>query len=492
MRQLRRGHRGRCLGALTGLWCLAASVRAGAAQPLLHLVDDRGRAIDSPLEVCFQLETRSQCTQVAPRAAVRAPQVFFGLRVEGDDHGPLQLRRRDIRAQSDGALRVAVARKAVLYVQRPARELAAAGPDPGGGQQALSVSLYSPEDPSFREPAFRAKLEGADWRVKIPAGEFVASLTQAAHAPDLHRLTAPPAAKVRLAYRRLQGWSLVVRCRAGGGWRLVGGAALKMAEAIGYGRPERTIAESVSGADGLALFSGVGAGMASLSAVHPGLLPAEIHGISAGPGTFALRDVALETGGRLVAHVAVDGRPLAGAECQIDAMEVAAPERPGASREVWKGSTDARGICHSSRLAAGGYRLRVRIPDSTSVVRRWITVAEGQDLAEDLALTPTRVSGVVKRRGQPAASYVVGASAIPVGELRGAGVERASEAASDEGGRYELTLWSAGQYILSLRSPAGGPVAGHKTVTTLGDDDQTVDFDLDASTFTGTVADEAA
>ena len=219
IRRVLRGHRGRCLGALTGLLLVAGGGRAGAAQPFLRLADDRGRAIDSPLEVCFQLETRSDCTQAAPAATVRVPQVFHGLRIEGADHGPLELRRQDMTAQSDGSYRVTVARKALLSVERPARELAAAGPAPAGGQQALTVSLYSPGDPSFREPALRATLEGAAWRMKIPAGEFVASLKQAADAPLLQRLSAPPGAKVRLAYRRLQGWSLVVRCRAAGAGR---------------------------------------------------------------------------------------------------------------------------------------------------------------------------------------------------------------------------------------------------------------------------------
>jgi carboxypeptidase family protein len=427
---------------------------------------------------------------VAPRAAVRAPQAFFGLRVEGDDHGPLQLRRQDMSAQSHGSFRVVVARKALLSVDLLPPELAV--PDPGFARnhQTLSVSLYSPADPSFREPAFRAKLQDADWRVKIPAGEFVASLTQAAHAPDLHRLTAPPASKVRIAYRRLEGWSLVVRCRAAGGGRLVKGAAVRVAETIGFDRPDRPVAESISQADGLALLSGIGATMASLWALHPGFLPAEIHGISAGPGTFTLREVALEIGGRLVAHVAVHGHPLAGAECEIDAMEVAAVKPHRTAREIWKGTADARGVCRSSRLAAGGYKLGVRIPETTSVVRRWITISEGEDLAEDLALTPARVFGVVTRRGQPAARYVVGALGIPEGKPRGAGVEQASEATSDDTGKYELTLWSAGRYILVLRSPSGGQAGGHKEVTTPGDDDQTVDFELGASAFTGTVVDE--
>lgn len=487
---LLRGHRGRCVGALAGLCWLAVAVPAGASAPPLRLVDDLGKAIDSPLEVCFELAMRKECMHVAPRAVVRTPEDFFGLRVEGDDHGPARLRREDMSAQADGSFRVAVPRKALLDVARPDRVRATAGSGPAGDRQALTVSLYSPVDPSFREPAFRAELAGADWRVKIPAGDFVASLTQAAGAPDLHWLTAPPGAKVRLAYRPLQGWSLVVRCRADAGRRRVGGAAVKIVEALGFGRPERPIADSVSGAAGLALFSGIGAGMASLSAAYPGFLPANVHGISAGPGTFAVRDVALETGGRLVAHIAVHGRPLAGTECQVEALDVAAP---GTSSTVWKGMADARGICASRRLAAGVYRLRLRIPDSSSVVRRWITIAEGLDLPEDVALTPARLSGVVRRRGQPAPSYLVAASALAaVEDPKGARVERASEATSDETGRYELTLWSAGRYVLMLRSPSGRPVGGHKTLTTPGDDDQTVDFELDASAFTGTVVDEAA
>lgn len=465
--------------------------RPAGAEGLLHLVDDRGEAVGARVEVCFQVELRNECASVAPRAAARAPQGFSSVRVEGDDHGPVQLRRADIAAQGDGSYRVTVPRKALLLIQRPVREVAAPAAGPSRDGVALGVSLYLPADASFREPAFRVSLAGPVWQVKIPAGQFIASLTRAGSAPNLRRLVAPPGGSVRLAYRPLPGWSLVVRCRAGAGGGPVAGAGVKLVEALGFGRPARPIASDFSAADGLALVSGIVANLVSVSAEHAGFLPATVHGITAGPGTFALREVALAVGGRLLAHVSVHGRPLSGAGCQIDDVQVAAVDPREAAREVWTGLTDAKGTCVSPRLAAGGYRLRVRVPDSSAVVRRWISLTDGQDQEEDLALVPSRISGTVLRRDQPAIGYKVAASVVPLGEPSGAGLDTAGEATSDENGRYELTLWDAGRYILRLRSPAGGSVAGHHLLTTLGDDDQTVDFSLDASAFTGTVVDEA-
>lgn len=467
----------------------AAAPAAAVAPAHLRLVDDRGKPLASAVEVCFRLETRSDCAQAAAAAQMVTPQGFVSVRVEGDDYGPVVVRRQDLSVQSDGSFRIAVARKALLTIERPARQPGRKESATPIAEQALGVSLYLPDDPSFREPMFRATL-GAERRTKVPSGVFIVSLTEGTNAPDLQRLTAQPGATVRLAHRQLQGWSLVVRCHRGDGGRPVSGAEVRLAEALGFGRPEQPIQTMASAADGIALFSGVNASLVTLSASHAGLLPADVRGISAGPGTFALRDVALTVGGRLVAQVSVHGRPLPGAGCEIDAVAVAAPDPHDASRQIWKGTTDAKGVCRSQRLPAGGYRLRVRIPDSSSTVRRWITLAEDQDLDEDLALAPSRVSGVVKRRDQPAPGYVVTAASRPLAEPSGAGLEVSAGATSDEAGKYELTLWEPGQYILRLRSPAGGSVAGHQILTTLGDDDQTADFTLDASAFTGSVVDE--
>src|SRR5579885_3478464 len=168
------------------LLCFGWSLPRVAVAAPLHLVDDRGQAITLPLEVCLQVALRTECRQTASGEVFQLPEAFYSLRVEGEDHGPSALRREELRIQADGSFRAVVARKARLRIEMKDR------------RQPLTLSLYSPTDPSFREPAFRTQLAPDEAEVKIPAGAFLVSLTLGRNAPDLQRLKADPGHCVRV------------------------------------------------------------------------------------------------------------------------------------------------------------------------------------------------------------------------------------------------------------------------------------------------------
>jgi hypothetical protein len=242
---------------------------------VIHLVDDRGRALDDAVEACFHVELRSECVQVLAGTEVRAPAAWHGLRIEGAGHGPLNIRREEVRIQPDGSFRVAVVRKALLQIEGAYRK------------QPLTVSLYPVQDATFRTPSFRAQLDPGENQVRVPAGDFVAALTVTGSAPDLQRLAAAPGGRVRLTCHLRQGWSLVVRCKAASSGRLVSRAAVNVADDPGFGRPQRLVTTVRSEVDGLALVSGLSPTMASLSIRHPEFLAAEVHGLTAGAGRSA-------------------------------------------------------------------------------------------------------------------------------------------------------------------------------------------------------------
>lgn len=461
---------------------LAAMIvdRGAGAQQLAHLVDDRGKTIAEALVVCFQLGLRSECRQVGHGEEVHTPASFYGLRIEGDGHGPLNLRREELPRLPDGSFQITVARKAVLEIARLAQQ-------PHEDNKPLTVSLYSPRDGTFREPAFRAQLGPGESRVKVPAGEFIASLAVASNAPDLHRITARPAGIVRAEYRRRQGWSLIVRCVAGATGRPVSHVDVKLNAASGYGLADHLIAEDRAGTDGLVFFSGIGATLASVAAFHPGLLPARAAGVLAAPGTFGFLQVSLAQPAYVRALVSLHGRPVAGVRCRIADFD---PDSSAREKQLWEGNGDVQGVCRTGPLAEGQFKLSVQAPGSTAQVHRWVMVAAGQETEEDIVLAPTRVAGEVRRGGKPAAEYKVTAAPLSQGGPRGSRTGFADQAASREDGKFELTLWTPGTYMLYLKSPSGAPVSAHRELTTAGDEEQRVDFDLGSSSVGGDVTDD--
>jgi hypothetical protein len=468
-----------CPGILLTTALAFAPGASAVPLPPLHLVDDRGLAIDKAVNACFRVELRTDCQQVPAGEAIRPPPSFYSLRIEGEGHGPVDLRREALQVQRDGSFRLVLPRKALLRIES------------GERRQPLTLSLYRPQDPTFREPVFRLRLEPGKHELNIPAGELIASLTLANNAPDLQRLSAQPAGRYRMTYHPRQGWSLLVRCREAATLQPVAGAEAQAAAVVGYGQAERPLAQSVSGPDGLVLLSGLKAAMASLDIRHPRFIPAEARGLTASPGSFAFREVDLGTGGRVVAKITIHGRPSAGATCQVYALLPDAPDpKDDPYRLLWEAKVDPQGVCSSSPLAQGEYKLRVRIADSTGQVNRWVSVVEGQDTKVDVALTPTRISGEVRRGGKPAPGYSVEALLIDLDKPQGSRGDVGDMATADEEGRYELTLWTPGWYTLFLRSASKVPTAGHKEVTTEGDEEKTVDFDLGVSAFRGSVVDQ--
>lgn len=470
---------GKCLGLFLAA-VVASALGAGAASlPALHLVNDQGKPLGEPVDVCFRVELRTDCRRVAAGEEVHPPAGFYSVRIEGEDHGPVDLRREALPVPDKGLLLLVIPRKALLRIDRGA-----------AGQQPLTLSLYRPQDPDFREPAFRVPLKPGQEDVKVPAGEHIASLALAGHAPDLQRLSAQPGGRHRILLHLRQGWSLVARLRAAATLQPVPGAQVEVAEAIGYGQKERPLAESVSGLDGLVLVPGLAASIARLDARHESFIPAEVRGLTASPGSFAFHEVDLGVGGRIVAQVTVHGRPLEDAVCQIHALAPDAPDPRVPYRLLWEGGVDEQGVCRSSRLAQGEYKLRVRAAKGAAQVNRWVAVAEAQDTQVDLTLTPTRVSGEVRRGNKPVPGYSVEAMLIDLERPQGARGDLADTAVSDEDGRYELTLWTPGWYSLHLRSTSGAPAAGHQELKTQGDEERAVHFDLAGNVLRGRVVDE--
>jgi|HubBroStandDraft_3_1064219.scaffolds.fasta_scaffold56655_1 hypothetical protein len=351
------------------LCCFVMAVVLSPAQAhadsLLRLVDDRGRGLDAPVEACFQVGLRTDCAQVPPAGIVHTPAAFQGLLIEGERHGPLRLRRDEMKPRMDGSFQATVARKALLRVERADSKI------------PLTVSLYLPRDETFREPLFRARLAAGESELRAPAGTFVAALTSTGKAPDLQFLMAPPGERARLTYRPRPGWSLVVRCRAAATGQPVDGALVRIASDPGFDRPQERIAGAVSGPDGLVLFSGVAAPIAGLSVRHSSFLPLDQHGLTAGSGTFMLRAPALEIGGLLRAHISIHGRPLPAAICQLLTPAPASANRHQPEKQLWQGATDLLGLPAESDgsgrlvlagMAAGDYDLFLSPPGSEGAI----------------------------------------------------------------------------------------------------------------------------
>ncbi|MGH9361897.1 MAG: hypothetical protein ACRD2T_08265, partial [Thermoanaerobaculia bacterium] len=187
-------------------WALAlfllATAPAGqaAAGERLLLRDDRGESIPGPLEVCFQLSLRADCRSVTGGEVALPVEGFRSVRIEGTEHGPSSVRRDELSPAAAGALTARVPRKAMLRVE-------------GAPEPVPTLSLYPVDDDAFRRAAFRAPLPRGG-ALRVPSGEWLASLGRPGSAPDLHLLALAPAELARVRYRERRGWSAVVRCRS--------------------------------------------------------------------------------------------------------------------------------------------------------------------------------------------------------------------------------------------------------------------------------------
>lgn len=334
--------------------------------------------------------------------------------------------------------------------------------------EPLDLGVFDPGAASFDRPLVFVHGVSPSG-VEVPAGDLLVVLRAGLHAPDFHRLKAQPGAPSHLEYRPLQGWSLFVRVRDGRTRRPVASAVVS----LGTARRETT------GADGLALFSGIAGAPVLVEVRHPDFVSQTAPDVSAVPGGLAFRDLELEAGGRLSARVRLKGRPMAGALCRFfDPGHPPPVEPPGVP-------TDAQGVCQGGRFPAGPYVISVSSPGAQTPLARNVTLVDGQDLQEDVSLSDVRVHGTVTQGGHPVPG-------LPVrfeqrGEiLEGDPVIALTKTGPD--GTYALTLPKPGPYTASLFPAPKSPPALERAVA-LKEGDQAIDFALQRIVIQGAIVD---
>ena len=463
--------------ALAILWLLLAGLTPGAAligpSATLSFIDDRGTSIEGELTVCFQIELRNDCTTVTG-GSVKLPDSFQSVRVEGVEHGPVSTPRGGLESDRRSHATLRVPRKGKLEVT--------------SGSWPLTLSLYPRQDDTFRKPFFRTTLKNAE-PMLVPAGDFVASLSEAGHAPDLHLLSIPPATRVKASYVRREGWTLLLRCYDTLDQRPVMDARAVLRAAEGFGPAgERTVRTT---RDGFAVLAGLGASLASVTFSHPSYVPQVLYALTATPGTFGFFEAGMEKGGVVRTYVTLNGAPAAGALCRLlDYAHTRVPGKEGAAT-LSESKADGGGICTSSRIAAGTYTIEVRPPEDQSAVEQAVFVENDQVAEKHIDLVPIRLFGRVTRGGEPAAGFRIEVArsedvTFPSQKAKPSPVVAPK---TDEQGNYEATLWAGGSYFLVVLNPSGDPTDSLRELW-LEEPEERADFDLSTFAIRGMVTDE--
>lgn len=449
---------------------------AGAGGGHLQLVDDRGLRLASPVEACFQVELSTDCARISPEADLTLPPVFGSVRIEGPDYGPVSLRQLEIARLGTDGKPLQIPRKATLRVE-------------SRGEAPSTVSLYRLDEPDLRRAAFRLEIPAAE-AVKVPAGEFLVSISRRGSAPVLHLVTFVPGGRSVVRFTARPGWSLALRVMDSRSGKPVAGAGVELRGTPGYSSSASRPLASRTTASGFALFSGLTDALMTATVRHSEYVARDATGLLASPGSFAYQAAGLEAGGRIRATVTKDGRPAAGADCEV-ARYVQHPVARDPSPEIlFRGATNAGGVCTTAPLAAGAYILQVSIPGKEVRTAKGADVFSGEVTPLDVSLEPIRVRGKVRLGADPAQGFQVVAyneEAVIPNRTRKDG---ASLGDTNEDGEYEGTLWSAGKYTLSVTTPVGTPAAAKRSVL-LSSPEEVVDFQLDGAGISGVVVDEA-
>ena len=469
--------------ALAASLLLLIPAPAGAAPgDLLELVDDRGEPLGAAVEVCFVQGLGTECVDRAPGAGPEALPDFDLLRVEGPEHGPVSVRRRDLPAAEEGVRRLAVPRKALLRVR-------------GAGDQRLTAALRPLDALDSGRPAHGLAVPAAG-EVGVPAGEWLLALEARGAAPDLHLLSAAPGSAHTVRYRPRGGWSLVVRAAAREDGAPVPGArvAVRAARPAGYvpaeGRepePEAPPRTAETGAAGLALVSGIEDPVVDVAVLHPAFVETTLPGVSSTPGALEVRDAALGTGARLEAAIRVDGEPAAGWRCAL--LDRSRPGGSESSHEIGAVEADGDGVCRGEKLPEGFWWLRVTSPDETgAVAEREVQLYDGEATSVAFDLSPILVEGEAFRGQEP-----VPDRAVRIYRLSETGssqlVEPVAETVTGDDGAYEATLWDVGPHSFHLLDPEGRWADTEHT--DVRPPSVRVDFHLAAGEVEGVVVDEA-
>lgn len=465
------------MSALAILWLLLNGVHPGIAPPspgaMLSFVDDRGTSIEAGLTVCFQIDLRNDCTTVTGDS-VALPEAFQSVRVEGAEHGPVSIPKGELERDKRGRTTLPVPRKGRLAV--------------ASGSWPLTLSFYPRQDDAFRKPFFRTTLKNGEF-VLVPAGDFVASLSEPGHAPDLHLLSIPPATRVKARYVRRDGWTLLLRGYDALDRQPVADASVALRTAEGFGPAgERTVRTT---RDGFAILAGLGVSLASATFNHPSYVPQVLYALTATPGTFGFFEAGMEKGGVVRAHITSKEAPALGALCRLLNYAHSRVAGKAGVETLYEGRADRGGICTSSRLAAGTYTLEVRLPEESSAVEQAVIVENGQMAEKHIDLLPIRLFGRVTRGSEPAIGYQIrvhrtGDVMFPSQKAEPTPVVVPQ---ADEQGDYEATLWAPGSYFLTPIAPSGG-AAGIPREVWLEGSEERADFDLNPFSVHGVVVDD--
>ncbi len=481
----------------------AAEAEGAEASGTVRLEDDRGQALDSPVEACFVHELSTDCVEVPADRAVLELRPFDSLRIEGRDHGPVRVRPRDVERSAErggeGPPRLTVPRKTLLRVRR-------------APERGLSANLYRPSG-DFTRPAHAFDLarapdagEGGPVERKVPAGEWVLALESRGLAPQLHSLVgdqeAEPGGELTVTHRPRGGWSLVLRTVDWENEEPVAGAEARVTprapeaaegEESDGGRGARSSEprRRTTSSAGLALVSGIERPLADASVEHPDFVATEVPAIGGEPGAIVVRDVTLEPGGTVEVAIRVDGEPAVGWRCAIQDRTL----REDAPGRHWvrlvEAESDPRGLCRAERVPAGSYWLRAEPPedvDASGAVERELTVANAELTRLDLDLSPILIEGDVFRGTEPMPEYRI--EAHWVGDRASVSLdEPVARATTDEEGAYEMEVWTPGVYFLSASDPgatAGSADSRREEVT---GPSERIDFHLAPANLEGIVID---
>lgn len=453
-----------------------ASLQAGMP---VRLLDDRGKSIDSEIQVCFSRALDTRCVQQAPWEPPEGFGDFDSASVEGPRHGPVLLSRADFVPDAKGQVVQRVPRKAVLTIQ-------------GDAARALTVSLYDRNDDTFRRPAFRYEWTGDT--LMMPARPFLLSLFDGKSAPDLHLLSAEPGKAYVVAFRARKGWALLVRCRARTGGQAVSRGKVDVSVGLAP-ETDRRLMEATTEADGLGIVPAIDEPFVTLNGTAAGFLPLRERGIASSPGSFGYRELWFERGGQARAVVTIDGKPAAGGSCRVVATRLKryeGPKRPE-PEEFFAGRIDHGGVCETSPLRSGEYLLRIAPEaDGAAAQDEPLTILDGLPTRIDVALRRIAVGGTVRRGPDvvpQAIVYVVSEEDLPRSASGRTTFPEPLRALTDQDGRYQGFVWKIGRYSFEVQPPGGEFASAAERSVDVWGDGAVVDLDLHKGEIAGSVVD---
>jgi hypothetical protein len=449
--------------------------------PSFRLVDDRGQEIREPLQVCLVRGLERTCQEIRGPDGWAPAGAFDLVTVEGPGHGPASLKRAELFGPGRRD-RIVVPRKATLKI--------------GGLPSAhpVSLSLYPQDDPDFRRPAVKASLTGTA-ELRVPAGSFVLSLTLPGTAPDLHLLDLMPGGGAAVAFQARAGWSLLLRAVSQPDGDRLRETRVELRPSPGYGESSQGSKLAVTERFGIVAFAGLESQIAVATLRRPGYVERQVAGLSASPGSFEFREIALERPGSVRMTITLRGKPAAGARCRI--QDFTPSSRYGrqvpALRALFDGEVGKEGVCMARAIPAGSYNVRVLPPRSEveggagAEAARLATVGveAGRESALEIDLEPMLLGGSVLRGVEPAAGYKVRIGSPNAGRTE----EEVAAVTTDDEGEYRATLWTEGEYFVSLFTPAGRLVESKRALVAGGE--SRCDFRLSRNEIQGIVRDEA-